>query len=106
MALYFCKMADYLSREQIKIPNKFVARQIGRELREEGYKLHSHPTWGHSIKIPSGEQLTETEMIVRYGGSDNEKFKKELEKALEYLVICEKILMKTSEVSRGFRLGD
>ena len=96
---------DYIVRNQVEMPDDFVAIQKGKKLREKGYELHWHPIWGHSVKIPSGEQLCETEMKVRYGDSKDRNFKKELREALEYLVICEEVLMKTSEVSRGFKLG-
>lgn len=86
-------MEDYLSRDQIKVPNELVSRKIGAELREAGFKYILHRTWGYSVTIPStGEQLTERAMSARYHDSDNPEYKKEIKKALEYFVICEKVL--------------
>ena len=98
-------MADYpASRDDIitGIKNQANAIRRGRELREEGFGLNWHPTWGHSVSIPSGEVFSETRLNVRYGMVDN---KDELEKAKEYLAICEEFLMQTSEANRGYRLG-
>ena len=87
-------MVDSLSRsgllEKFEDKDEMIAR--GKELRDKGYKIHHHPIWQDSVEIPSGEQLDETQIKVRYGdGSiDNKVF----EEAFEYLILCKEKLCK------------
>jgi hypothetical protein len=92
------------SREDIiaGIESQAQAIERGRVLREKGFGFHWHPIWGHSVSIPSGEDFSDTRLKVRYSMVDN---KGELEEANEYLVLCEKFLMKESDASRGYRLA-
>ncbi|MCK4649955.1 hypothetical protein KAT36_01860 [Candidatus Pacearchaeota archaeon] len=79
------------SKVMIKFANDAEINSRGKELRKEGYKLHWHPIWGHSVEIPSGEHLYETQIKVRYHNSNN---KRELENAFEYLTLCKETLCK------------
>ena len=99
-------MTEY-PKSELEIISKFRSMEEvvdrGRELREKGFKLHCHPTWGESVSIPSGEEFDNVRLNVRYDMADN---KNELGEAREYLVICKKFLMQTSDISRGYRLGN
>lgn len=91
-------MERYLpSNEEIlkkfKTENQIIER--GKELREEGYKLHHHMIYGHSVEIPSGEVLNRTQMTVRYADAPN---KEEFEKASEYLILCGEKLVKINNL--------
>ena len=70
--------------------------QRGKALRDKGYRLHWHPINGHSVEIPSGEQLRETQINVMYRDTEH---KEEFQNALRYLVLCETRLCKISGLS-------
>ena len=98
-------MADSL-KSRIEIINKFGGmKQImnrGRELKERGYKIHWHPTWGNSVEIPSTREcLSETQINIRYHEANN---KEEIRGAYEYLVLYEEEFKHIPESRLGFIL--
>ena len=95
-------MEDYLSRDQIKIPKHDIpARIIGKELREEGYRLGYHVLGGGHVMTPSGEEFNETRMVARYR-MVSPKEKVVIKKALQYLILCQEKLRHMGNL--GFTL--
>jgi len=87
-------MEEYISRSDIKIPCDFATLSLGKILREKGYILHNHSAAGYSVELPSGEKLSEKEMITKFNESKDDHSKGELREGLLYLILCEEKLCK------------
>ena len=80
-----------------------VAIKRGGELRKEGYRIVYHGVFANRVEIPGGEHFDEARLNVRYSMVEDED-KSKIEKAKEYLILCETKLGQTSIPQRGYRL--
>jgi len=80
-----------------------TAIQRGRALRREGFRIVHHGVFSDSVEIPGGEHFDEARLNVRYNMVEDED-KSKIEKAKEYLILCETMLRQTSSNQRGYEL--